>query len=136
MEGRAGPAFSADRTRVSGRRFVAHLADGVLYALLFVVLILIAGATNDVVLAVTFVLGFTVLHVAYFVVLQRRSARTPGKALVAIRAVDAAGGVPSTRALVKRTLPLPIEYFYVIALLGCSPPSTGSASATAGVRRT
>jgi uncharacterized RDD family membrane protein YckC len=97
---------------------VAHLVDGTLYGLLFIVLILVAGATNDVVLLLTFVLGLTVLHVAFFVLLQRPNGRTPGKALVGIRVVDEAGQVPTTGALVKRSLPLLIEYFYVIALIG------------------
>ena len=97
---------------------MAHLFDGALYGLLFVLLILVAGSTNDVILILALVLGLTVLHVAYFVVLQRRSGRTPGKALVGIRVVDAAGGVPTTGALVKRTIPLLVEYFYVIALIG------------------
>jgi uncharacterized RDD family membrane protein YckC len=118
VESGGGPAFSAERTRVSGRRFVAHIVDGTLYAVLFVLLILVAGATNDVVLGLTFVLGLTVLHVAYFVVLQRPKGRTPGKALVGIRVVDATGQVPTTGALVKRSLPLLIEYLYVIALVG------------------
>lgn len=118
MESGGGPAFSAERTRVSGRRFVAHLVDGTLYTVLFVLLILVAGATNDVVLVLTFVLGLTVLHIAYFVVLQRPKGRTPGKALVGIRVVDASGQVPTTGALVKRSLPLLIEYLYVIALIG------------------
>jgi uncharacterized RDD family membrane protein YckC len=118
VESGGGPAFSAERTRVSGRRFVAHIVDGTLYAVLFVLLILVAGATNDVVLGLTFVLGLTVLHVAYFVVLQRPKGRTPGKALVGIRVVDATGQVPTTGALVKRSLPLLIEYLYVIALIG------------------
>lgn len=118
MDSGGGPAFSAERTRVSGRRFVAHFVDGTLYAVLFVLLILVAGATNDVILTAIFVLGLTVLHVAYFVVLQRPKGRTPGKALVGIRVVDGAGQVPTTGALVKRSLPLLIEYLYVIALVG------------------
>jgi uncharacterized RDD family membrane protein YckC len=118
VESGGGPAFSAERTRVSGRRFVAHIVDGILYTVLFFLLILVAGATNDVILVSAFVLGLTVLHVAYFVLLQRRNGRTPGKALVGIRVVDATGQVPTTGALIKRTVPLLIEYFYVIALIG------------------
>jgi uncharacterized RDD family membrane protein YckC len=117
VESAGGPAFSVERTRVSGRRFVAHVVDGTLYTVLFVLLILVAGATNDAILAATLVLGLTVLHVAYFVVLQRPKGRTPGKALVGIRVVDATGQVPTTGALFKRTLPLLIEYLYVIALV-------------------
>lgn len=114
----AEPVFEPERTRVSGRRFAAHVADGAIYAVLFVILILIAGRTNDAILVIALVGGLTLFHVAYFVLLQRRSGRTPGKALVGIRVVDASGGVPSTGALVKRSIPLLIEYFYVIAAIG------------------
>jgi uncharacterized RDD family membrane protein YckC len=114
------PTVDPEDTRVSGRRFVAHMLDGVLYAIVFVVLLLLVGTlpegtATDVAVGVVLVLGLTALHVAYFVVLQRRNGRTPGKALARIRVVDERGGVPSTGALVKRTVPLLIEYFYVIA---------------------
>jgi hypothetical protein len=33
VESGGGPAFSAERTRVSGRRFVAHVVDGTLYVI-------------------------------------------------------------------------------------------------------
>ena len=118
MESGGAPAFSAEQTRVSGRRLVAHIVDGTLYTVLFLLLILLADATTEVVLLITVVLGLTVLHVAYFVVLQRPKGRTPGKALVGIRVVDEVGQVPTTGALIKRTLPLLIEYLYVIALIG------------------
>jgi uncharacterized RDD family membrane protein YckC len=118
VESGGAPSFSSEETRVSGRRLVAHIVDGTLYGVLFIVLILLAGATSDIVLLITLVLGLTVLHVAFFVVLQRRRGRTPGKALVGIRVVDGAGQVPTTGALIKRTLPLLIEYLYVIALIG------------------
>jgi uncharacterized RDD family membrane protein YckC len=112
-----------DATRVSGRRFVAHTVDGTLYGLLFVIAILIVGALpesrlSDVVLGATLVGGLTVGQVAYYVALQRRHGQTPGKRLAGIRVVDARGAVPTTGALVKRTIPLLIEYFYVIALIG------------------
>ena len=112
-----------DSTRVSGRRFVAHFVDGVLFAVLFLVALLIVGllpdsAVADVLLGATFVLGLTVGQVAYYVVTQRRKGRTPGKRLVGIRVVDADGAVPTTGALVKRTIPLLIEYFYIIAWIG------------------
>jgi uncharacterized RDD family membrane protein YckC len=116
-----GPVPS--ETRVSGRRFVAHFVDGIIYAILFIVAILLVGAlpegqVADVVLGATLVIGLTVGQVAYYVLTQRRSGRTPGKALARIRVVDRHGGVPTTGALVKRTIPLLIEYFYVIAWIG------------------
>jgi uncharacterized RDD family membrane protein YckC len=64
------------------------------------------------------VLGFTVGQVAYYVLTQRRHGHTPGKRLAGIRVVDRNGDVPSTGALVKRTIPLIVEYFYVIAFIG------------------
>jgi uncharacterized RDD family membrane protein YckC len=80
-------------------------------------MILIAGSTTDAIFIATLVLGLTVFHLAYFVLLQRRSGRTPGKRLVGIRVVDAAGGVPGTGALVRRSIPLLVEYIYIFALL-------------------
>ena len=109
-------------THVTGRRFAAHLVDGMIYTVLFLVAILLVGAlpestAGDVALGATLVLGLTVGQVAYYVVPQRRHGRTPGKRLVGIRVVDRYGRVPSTGALVKRTIPLLVEYFYVIALI-------------------
>ena len=112
-----------EATRVSGRRFVAHLVDGVLFSVLFVIALLVvaalpSGTAGDVALWVVLVGGLTVGHVAYFVMQQKRGGRTLGKVLVGIRVVDADGATPSTGALVKRTLPLLIEYVYVIAFIG------------------
>ena len=109
-------------THVSARRYVAHFVDGTIFTVLFLVAILLVGSlpnstAGDVLLWATLVLGFTVGQVAYYVLTQRRHGRTPGKRLAGIRVVDRHGNVPSTGALVKRTLPLLVEYFYVIALI-------------------
>ena len=109
-------------TRVSGRRYVAHLVDGVLFTILLLIAILLVGslpnsAAGDALLIAVLVLGLTVGQVAYYVVTQRRHGRTPGKRLVGSRVVDRHGNVPSTGALTKRTLPLLVEYLYVIALI-------------------
>jgi uncharacterized RDD family membrane protein YckC len=102
---------------------VAHFVDGVLFSVLFVIAVLVvsvlpSGTVGDVILGVVLVAGLTVGHVAYFVVLQKRRGRTPGKSLVGIRVVDADGATPGTGALVRRTVPLLIEYLYVIAFIG------------------
>ena len=76
------------------------------------------GDGSDVAFIVVAVLGFTVGQVAYYVLTQRRHGHTPGKRLAGIRVVDRIGDVPSTGALVKRTLPLIVEYLYVIAFIG------------------
>jgi uncharacterized RDD family membrane protein YckC len=57
----------------------------------------------------------TIGQVVYLVLAQRRSGRTPGKRLVGIRVVDAHGQTPTAGALVKRTVPLLVEYLYIIA---------------------
>jgi uncharacterized RDD family membrane protein YckC len=116
------PTFTEEDTRVSGRRYAAHVIDGIIIVVVFVIaLVLVAalpsGTVGDVILAVVLVGIPTVGQVAYFVLLQRRHGRTPGKALVGIRVVNAAGNTPGTGALVKRTLPLLIEYLYVFALV-------------------
>jgi uncharacterized RDD family membrane protein YckC len=116
-------APSRDLTRVSGRRYVAHFVDGVLFTIMFLLAIVVvgllpSGTLGDVLLWATLVLGFTVGQVAYYVLTQRRDGQTPGKRLVGIRVVDERGAVPSTDALVKRTIPLLVEYFYIIAWIG------------------
>jgi uncharacterized RDD family membrane protein YckC len=108
------PAFPREATHLSGRRYVAHLADGVIFLLIFVVLI--PGAIwSDVVLAIQLLLLLTIGQVAYYVLAHGRSGRSPGKRLVGLRVVDAQGRPPTTGALVKRSIPLLIEYFYVFA---------------------
>jgi len=109
-------------TRVSGRRFVAHLLDGVAFTILLVLVILLfallpSGTLTDVLFGAALALGLTVGHVAYFVLQERRNGRTFGKRVVNLRVVDGHGAVPSDGALIKRTIPLLIEYFYIFALI-------------------
>jgi uncharacterized RDD family membrane protein YckC len=111
-------------TRVSGRRYLAHWLDSTLFVVLFLGLLVLTGSVlpdgsaSDAVFVAVAVLGFTVGQVAYYVLTQRRHGRTPGKRLAGIRVVDRHGSVPSTGALVKRTVPLIVEYIYVIAWIG------------------
>jgi uncharacterized RDD family membrane protein YckC len=110
-----GPTFPPEETRVSGRRYIAHLADAVVLALIFVVVAVPAPIISDALLAIVLVVYVTIGQVVYFVLAQRRTGRTPGKRLVGIRVVDADGQTPTTGALLKRTVPLLVEYFYIIA---------------------
>jgi uncharacterized RDD family membrane protein YckC len=111
-----------DETRISGRRFLAHLVDGMLYTMLFVIAIVACAALprgtfgSVVFIVVVLIAMLTVVHVAFFVELQVRSGQTPGKRLAGVKVVDG-GGSPSRAALVKRTIPLLIEYFYVLAFV-------------------
>ena len=116
-------APNTGNTRVSGRRYLAHWLDSTVFIVLFLFLLVVLGSipdsdAADVVFVALAILGFTVGQVAYYVLTQRRHGPTPGKRLAGIRVVDRHGNVPTTGALVKRTIPLLIEYFYVIAWIG------------------
>ena len=109
--------FPSEASHVSGRRFVAHLADGVIFTfVLFIGAVPIALA-SDVALIAYLVLASTAGHVAYFVATQRNDGQTPGKRIAGIKVVDATGAVPTVAALVRRSIPLLVEYFYVVALI-------------------
>lgn len=116
-------APNTGNTRVSVRRYLAHWLDSTIFIVLFLLLLVLVGSlpdgeAADAFLVAVAVLGFTVGQVAYYVLTQRRHGRTPGKRLAGIRVVDRHGNVPTAGALVKRTVPLLIEYFYVIAWIG------------------
>jgi uncharacterized RDD family membrane protein YckC len=116
--------FAVESTHVSGRRYIAHLADGVVYTLLWIVVMIPAAIVSDILLIVVLVVGLTVGHVAYFVFTQRSAGRSPGKWLARIKVVDAEGGVPTTGALVRRSIPLLVEYLYVVAFISMLSSST------------
>ncbi len=83
-----------------------------------VVLLIPAALVSNVLIVLVVVLWFTVGHVAYFVLTQRRHGRSPGKRLVGVRVVDRTGATPAPGALTRRSLPLLLEYTYVIAFVG------------------
>jgi uncharacterized RDD family membrane protein YckC len=114
MADRSAPV-SPEATHVSGRRYLAHALDGVLITIALVVLIVPAAIFSNTILAIVIVLWLVFGQFAYYVLTQRGSGRSPGKRAFGIRIVDEHGGTPSTEALVKRTIPLILEYLYVIA---------------------
>ena len=96
------------------------MVDGTIYVFLLGFALIAVGAlpegpVADAVLVAVLVLGLTAGQVAYFVVTQRRGGRSPGKFLTRIRVVDEHGRTPGTGALIRRSVPLVVEYFYVIA---------------------
>ena len=109
------PEFPGEATHVSVRRYIAHLADGVVFLIVFVLVVILAALVSDVVLAIALVLLLTVGQVVYYVLAHGHSGRSPGKRLVGLQVVDAHGRPPSTGALVKRSIPLLLEYFYIVA---------------------
>jgi uncharacterized RDD family membrane protein YckC len=108
--------FTAEATHVSGRRLLAHVVDNVVYTVIFIAALIPAAIISDVLLVIVLIAGVTVGQVAYFVLTQRGDGRSPGKRAAGIRVVDPRGGVPSQGALVRRSIPLLVEYFYVVAL--------------------
>ena len=119
------PSFPPEATRVSARRFVAHLLDGLTFGTVALVtffgLIFVAAEISDTatrVVVIGCLVGLpTVGHVAYFVLTQRKRGRSPGKYAAGLKVVDARGDVPSSGALVKRSIPLLFEYLYVVAFV-------------------
>lgn len=110
------PALKIAQEKNSPSRSAAARSPEALqpYTILFLVAFLLltellaaipSDTVVDVGIGAIIVLGLTVGHVAYFVLQERRNGRTLGKRMVGIRVIDGQGAVPSTRGLVKRTLP-------------------------------
>lgn len=114
--GQGDTAFPREMTRVSGRRILAHLADGVIYLLLWLVFAVPAALISGAGLIVALILLFPG-QIAYYVLTQRRDGQSPGKRLNGVRVVDAAGRTPSASDLLARSIPLLIDYTYVIAAI-------------------
>jgi uncharacterized RDD family membrane protein YckC len=112
------PVFSEHDAHVSGRRFVAHIADSAVLSVILIVLLIPAAIVSDILIIVVFILWFPVIHVIYFVLTQRAAGQSPGKRWAHIRVVDAMGRTPDRKALLRRTIPLLFEYFYAIAFIG------------------
>jgi uncharacterized RDD family membrane protein YckC len=111
------PVFAVELTRVTGRRAVAHVVDGLVEGLLFLVVVVPATQISEVVGIVLTLVAVFVGQPAYFVLTQRHNGQSPGKKLTGIRVVDRCGLVPSSSALIRRSVPLIFEYFYVIAFI-------------------
>lgn len=122
----AAPSISEEATRVSGRRFLAHFVDGILYSFaaiaamipFFALAALVDSTVTMVLYVVAAVAVFTVGHIWFLVVLHRRDGQSPGKKAAGIRVVDANGQAPDNAALWKRFTPVIIEYIYLIAWIG------------------
>ncbi|MDP9293484.1 MAG: RDD family protein [Actinomycetota bacterium] len=118
-DGATQPTFPPERTHRSGSRLVAHWIDGILILVLAILPGVAVGALAGAD-PLDWPLGLTatVLYVPYFVVTQSAAGRSPGKAALGLRVVDAEGSVPSRGALVRRSVPLIFEWIGIIALVG------------------
>jgi len=108
---------------VSGRRALAHWLDWIAFSLLVVLpfyalLAVLDGLGVDLpsFVGLVFLVLFLPAQVAYFVFTQRKTGASPGKRLMNIRVIDAAGGLPSREALLRRSVPLIFEQLYLVAL--------------------
>jgi uncharacterized RDD family membrane protein YckC len=108
-------SFSPESTHHSFKRYLAHFVDGVLIGVIVVIVLIPASAISSGALVVALILALTVIPFGYYVLTQRGSGQSPGKAMVRLRVVDRSGATPTTGALALRTLPLLVEYLYVIA---------------------
>jgi uncharacterized RDD family membrane protein YckC len=123
----AAPGVSEESTRVSGRRFLAHFLDGLIFSVVAIIaliplFVLVAVAPDSTIAMVIYILGlvaiFTVGHVYFLVLLHKKSGQSPGKKAAGIKVVDASGNVPTTSQLWKRFWPIVIEYIYLISWIG------------------
>jgi uncharacterized RDD family membrane protein YckC len=94
----SGAVFPAESTHHSVRRYIAHAADGVLIGIIFVVFLIPASIGPSAVLFGVVIAGFTLLPFAYYVLTQRRTGQSPGKAMMGLRIVDSGGRPPTTTA--------------------------------------
>jgi uncharacterized RDD family membrane protein YckC len=111
------PDFPPEQTHVSGRRLLATWIDGVLFGILFALVLIPVALASDAAIVIYWVVGLTVGQVAYFVLTQRADGRTPGKRIMGIRVVDARGEVPTVGALLKRSIPMIFEVLLIVAFV-------------------
>ena len=109
--------FPLEATHVMRRRYLAHLADGCLYLLIAIVPLVLAAMVSNLLLAIAVFLWLFPGPVVYYVITQRKTGRSPAKRYFDIRVVDADGNVPSTGAIVRRSVLLPLDNTYVFALI-------------------
>jgi uncharacterized RDD family membrane protein YckC len=107
----------SQRTHVTGRRLVAHLLDTLALGVITALLIGLGTLTDsNALLAIDIIAILFVAPVAYFVLTQRHAGQSPGKRIVGIKVIDEEGGVPTDGALVRRSIPLLFEWFWMVAL--------------------
>jgi uncharacterized RDD family membrane protein YckC len=107
---RPSPADRLD-VHVTGRRIVATLIDGLLIGSLYGIMTALFGTVSrgeHTSWTTTMPAAATVLYAAlvagYYLLLETYRGQTLGKMVTGIRVVDAAGGRPSFRAIVIRTV--------------------------------
>lgn len=110
--------LSEEATRVTGRRVLAHLVDGLVFSLAAAVIVVPVALTgSNLALGITFLVVAFLGPIPYYVLSQRRTGQSPGKRLMGIKVVGADGATPSSGALLRRTVPLLFEYLYLISLV-------------------
>ena len=121
----APAATAAPSEKVTGRRIVAALIDGLLLAAIFGGLAAALGnaEAEDGVVSVSLTgvpfLLFLLVFFGYYILLESRSGQTLGKRAMGIRVVaEEGGGTPSTGQAVGRTLLRIVDGLPVLYLVG------------------
>jgi uncharacterized RDD family membrane protein YckC len=116
---------STPREKVTGRRIVAGLIDGLLLGAVFVGLAAATGnaEAEDGTFSVSLTGGpfllYLLLFFGYYILLESRSGKTVGKAVMGLRVVsEATGAPPSTGQAVGRTLLRIVDALPVLYLVG------------------
>ena len=104
------PVFPQQATRVTPRRALAQIVDGLV---IWTPAVLVAPLIGS---AAGYVAGF-VAFVLDLIIMQGTTGWTIGKRLLGVRTVNGADGPPGIGAAVRRTVPLLFEFAGVVALV-------------------
>ena len=107
----AAPATTAMDVHVTGRRVLATIVDGIVLGVLFAVMSMLFGESTTGGTSVQFsmgtfpTLGFFILAMAYYILMEGYLGQTVGKMLLGIKVVrEDTGEVPGIRAAAIRSV--------------------------------
>lgn len=107
----ATPAVMAMNVHVTGRRVLATIVDGIVLGVLFAVMSILFGESSTSGTSVNFsmgtfpTLGFFILAMAYYILMEGYLGQTLGKMLLGIKVVrEDTGEVPGIRAAAIRSV--------------------------------
>ena len=122
----AGSPTAVLEVHVTGRRILATIVYGIVLGILFAVMSVLFGSSSATGTSVHFsmgtfpTLGFFLLAMAYYIVLEGYLGQTPGKMLLGIKVVrEDTGGVPGVRAAAIRSVLRIVDglFSYLVAFI-------------------
>ncbi|CUR57669.1 membrane hypothetical protein [metagenome] len=106
-------------------RFVARLIDGLLLAVVYVVIgivlvsgVLLSGVDSNVAVGFVTTIILVALQLGYFVFLETSRGQTVGKMVMKLRVLGASGGNPTTEESLKRNIWIAIGLAGFIPVIG------------------